>query len=205
MRFSISSTVIGQKGFPRRCVSLRYIPNVTYNQQHKDATQILMNKAEDMYSAVKQMNDLPRNPISDHTNFIVTSTTVDTSKMDERFDARNNLKLLAIDKFPALAALDPMDEAILQFMWIDLKYAIKFEFWDRAEDKALEIINVYNTSRGRAGQYNFGEQLITTKEILVSKHKQEIEEAKRQGLGLNPFRKRPQVIETSALQGAQNQ
>jgi hypothetical protein len=36
-------------------------------------------------------------------------------------------------------------------------------------------------SRGRAGPYNFSEQLITTKEVLVSKHKQEIEEAKRKG------------------------
>jgi hypothetical protein len=89
--------------------------------------------------------------------------------MDDRFNDRNNLKLLSIDKFPALAAFDPMDEAIKQFMWIDLKYAIKFEFWDRAEEKALEIIDLCNTSRGRAGQYNFSEQLITTKEVLVSK------------------------------------
>jgi hypothetical protein len=60
-------------------------------------------------------------------------------------------------------------------------YAQKFEFWDRAERKAIEIIKYCNMSRGRAGPYNFSEQLITTKEVLVSKHKQEIEEAKRKG------------------------
>ena len=168
---------------------MRYIPNVTYNQQKKEAIQVLTAKTEEMNRAVEQIYNLPRNPVSDHTNFIVTSTTIDTSKMDERFDDRNALLLLAIDKFTALSALNSYDETLLEYIWQDMIYATKFEFWDRAERKAMEIIKYCNMSRGRAGPYNFSEQLITTKEVLVSKHKQEIEEAKKAGT-MSWFRKR---------------
>ena len=180
---------------------MRYIPSVTYSQQKKDVVQIAQNKKEELGRAVDMMYNLPRNPISDTTNFIVTATTIDTSKMDSRFDERNALKLLAIDKFSALAALEPIDESILTYLWQDLKYAISFEFWDRAEDKALEIDNLLNLSRGRAGLYNFSEQLITQREVLISKHKQETEEAKRAGIG-NWFRKRQSTPqETQMLTG----
>lgn len=168
---------------------MRYIPNVTYNMQKKDAIQVLAGKTEEMNRAVEQVYNLPRNPISDHTSFIVTATTVDTSKMDVRFNDRNNLFLLAIDKFSALAALNPLDQSLRTLIWQDMLYAIKFEFWDRAERKALEIIQLYNESRGQAGPYNFSEQLITTREILISKHKQELEEAKKAG-SLSWFRKK---------------
>jgi hypothetical protein len=144
-----------------------------------------------MNRAVEQVYNLPRNPISDHTSFIVTSTTVDTSKMDQRFNERNGLFLLAVDKFTALSALEPYDEILLEYIWQDMFYAQKFEFWDRAERKAIEIIKYCNMSRGRAGPYNFSEQLITTKEVLVSKHKQEMEESKRKG-SLDFLRKKQQ-------------
>jgi hypothetical protein len=170
---------------------LRWIPNVTTNQINKEAIQTLANKTEEMNRAVEQVYNLPRNPISDHTSFIVTSTTIDTSKMDQRFNDRNGLFLLAVDKFTALSALEPYDEMLLEYIWQDMFYAQKFEFWDRAERKAIEILKYCNMSRGRAGPYNFGEQLITTKEILVSKHKQEIEEAKRKG-SLDFLRKKQQ-------------
>lgn len=180
---------------------MRYIPSVTYQQNKKDFAQTAQNKKEELTRAVDMMYTLPRNPISDTTSFIITSTTIDTSKMDNRFDSRNALKLLAIDKFSSLAALQPIDESILTYLWQDLKYAINFEFWDRAEDKALEIDNLLCLSRGRAGQYNFSEQLITQREVLISKHKQEVEESKKAGIN-NWFRRRQSTPqETQMLTG----
>jgi hypothetical protein len=157
--------------------------------QKKDAVQVLQVRADEMNKAVEQMYNLPRNPISDTTNFIVTATTVDTAKMDNRFDDRNSLFLLAIDKFSALAALNPLDQSLRTLIWQDMLYGIKFEFWDRAERKALEIIQLYNETRGQAGPYNFSEQLITTREVLISKHKAELEDAKKAGTW-NWFRKK---------------
>lgn len=178
---------------------MRYTPNFTVTQIKKNEKEILKQKTEELNRAVNQLYTMPITPVSDHTNFIVTATTIDTNKMDQRFDDRNSLFLLAVDKFSALAAMQPSDEALRTLIWQDMLYAIKFGFWDRAERKAIEIIQLYNETRGRAGPYNFSEQMITTKEVLVSKHKQELEEAKRKG-SWGFMRKRPPNTPGEALQ-----
>jgi hypothetical protein len=178
---------------------MRYIPSFTVSQIKKDKEDILVHKANELNNAVDQLFNMPVSPISDHTNFLVTATTIDTNKMDKRFNDRNALFLLAVDKFSALAALQPTDEALRTLIWQDMLYAIKFDFWNRAERKAIEIIQLYNETRGRAGVYNFSEQMITTKQVLISKHKQELEEAKRKG-SWGFMRKRPPGNPGEALQ-----
>jgi len=182
---------------------MRYIPPVTF-KQHADnikGEQTVIRQKIDQ--TLNSYYDIPRNPVSDTTNFIVVSTTIDSQKIeDERFKIRNELFLLATDKFSALAALTNEDQALTTLMWQDLLYSIKFQFWDRAERKAIEIIRVYNESRGREGQYNFSEQLITQREILISKHKQEQEEQKKKGFFGNIMTKKEPV--ENQLQGGQN-
>jgi hypothetical protein len=133
-----------------------------------------------MVSMVDDIYNLPRSPVSDTTRFIVESTSVDTNKLaDPRFKMRNELFILAIDKFSALSNLKPVDQTITQLIWQDLLFAIKFGYWKRAERKALELIRFYNESRGREGK--FSGQLITTREELVAESKKTEEESKKKG------------------------
>lgn len=131
-------------------------------------------------SLVDDIYNLPRNPISDTTSFIVKSTTVDTARLnDPRFRERNELLILAIDMFSALSNLKPEDQTLTTLIWQDMLYAIKFGYWNRAERKALELIRVYNESRGREGE--FSRQLITTREELIARHKIDEKETKKKG------------------------
>jgi hypothetical protein len=50
--------------------------------------------------------------------------------------------------------------------------------------------------------YNFSEQLITQREVLISKHKQEVEESKRAGLGNWLRRRQSTPQESQMLSGA---
>jgi hypothetical protein len=171
---------------------MRYIPPTNIIQSQKELRSEAKQKISDI---VDNVYNLPRNPISDTTNFIVTSTTIDVQKIDDkRFKARNELLIMAIDKFSALSNLNPSDQTLTTLIWQDMIYAIKFGYDGRAERKALELIRVYNESRGRGGE--FSRQLITTREELIAKHK--MEETERQKKGLLGFMyKKPQPSEES--------
>ena len=164
---------------------MRYVPPMNIVQSKKEviqeAKQQMSKIAEDLYA-------LPRNPIADTTNFIVTSTTIDVQKIDDkRFKERNELLIMAIDKFSALSNLEPEDQTLTTLIWQDMIYAIKFGYYDRAERKALELLRVYNESRGRGGLYS--SQLITTREELIAKHRLEESERKKKGLGSFMYKK----------------
>lgn len=159
---------------------MKYTPKVSillsekYTQQKKQELVDRIDKTE------KELYNLPMNPISDTTSFIVKSTTIDTDKLaDKRFKERNESYILAIDLFSALSNLEPEDQQQSQLTWIDLKNAKKKGFKRREEEKALEIIRLYNESRGRKGKFSM--QLITTREELIARHKKEEEESKKKG------------------------
>ena len=159
---------------------MKYIPNfsiVAAKQEDENKQQI----KQRINDTVDEIYNLPRNPISDTTSFIVKSTTIDTQKMsDLRFKTRNELLILAVDMFPALANLKPEDQALTQKMWTNMMCGIRRGYMNYAEHKALELIRFYNESRGREGK--FSQQLITTREELVAKHRTEESESKKRGL-----------------------
>ena len=180
---------------------MKYTPKVTILQSETVTQQ---KQREIIKKAEKSMDDLynlPRNPVSDTTSFIVKSTTIDTDKLlDKRFKERNELLILAIDLFSAMSNLDVEDQTLSQLIWQDMKYAIKFGYFKRAETKALELIRLYNESRGRKGKFSM--QLITTREELIARHKKDEEESKRKGFwGFTKKQPQPDQVEDMGIDG----
>lgn len=158
---------------------MKYIPSYNIISSGRDDV-VKQELKEKMSSIVEDLYNLPRNPISDTTSFIVKSTTIDTSKIsDNRFRERNELLILVADMFPALSNLKPEDQALLQTMRNTLKCALRRGYYTLAEQKALDIITFYNESRGR--DMRFSQQLITTREELIAKHKTEESQTKKKG------------------------
>lgn len=158
---------------------MKYIPkfNIVPLASEEPAKRELKQK---MVGLVDDIYNLPRNPISDTTSFIVKSTTIDLSDIeDPKFKREMELQILSINKFAALSNLNSKDETLLEHMWQDLKFAIKFGYQKRAKTKCLEIIRLYNQSRGREGKFSM--QLITTREELIARHKKDEEESKKKG------------------------
>jgi hypothetical protein len=158
---------------------MKYIPSVNIIQQQQDEQEKQQIKKR-IGDAMDDLYNLPRNPVSDTTSFIVKSTSIDTNKLeDKRFRSRNELFILATDMFSALSNLEDVDQTLTQLIWQDMKFALRFGFMRRAETKALELIRVYNESRGRKGR--FSTQLITTREELIAKHNREQEQTRKRG------------------------
>jgi len=140
--------------------------------------------------------------VSDLSNFIVTSTTIDLNKMSPerkvRFIEDHIEEMLAIDKFSALANTDKLDQLRTKLLWLDVKFSKQYkDMYDmrrRAENKTLEILHVYNESRGFCG--GFQNALITTRQELSSKIEQE-EQRRRKGLLGGFMRKEPPLQQGS--------
>lgn len=133
---------------------------------------------DDLKNAIDQLYELPRNPISDTTQFIVQSTTIDSQKItDPRFKRDFETEMMTIDKFSALSNIDLTDQMLTRLIRKDMQFAKKFGMTDRYRRMALEIIAIYNESRGRGGF--FQEAMITQKQELTQKYKEEQEQKKR--------------------------
>ena len=82
---------------------------------------------EDIKNAIDQLYDIPRNPISDTTQFIVQSTTIDSQKItDPKFKRDFETEMLTIDKFAALSNIDLTDQMLTRLMRKDMQFAKKF-------------------------------------------------------------------------------
>lgn len=160
---------------------MKYQPSFTIEKAQQKEQELKKEQVKQVVGkAVDEIYNLPRNPVSDTTSFIVKSTTIDLNDIeDPKFKEQMQLFILTINKFSALANLSPIDETLLEHIWLDLVYAVKFNFQKRAKRKALEMIRVYNQSRGRKGM--FSAQLITTREELVATHKRAEAESKKAG------------------------
>ena len=170
---------------------MKYTPNISIKQEEKQ--DLVKQQAKKQLSdAMDTLLNLPRNPVSDTTNFIVQSTTVDLSGIsDIKFKEQMELYLLVINKFSALSNLTDSDQTLTRLLWQDLKYALKFGFQTRAKVKALELIHLYNESRGRNGK--FSAQLITTREELIAKHMKD--EDKKEKKGFWGFKQKEEVVD----------
>lgn len=159
---------------------MKYIPSFNIiSSRVEDQTKTEVKQR--INDAVDELYNLPRNPISDTTAFIVKSTTIDLQKMqDPRFKIRNELLILAVDMFPALSNLEPVDQALTQKIWTNMICGIRRGYMNYAERKALELIRIYNESRGRKGE--FSRQLITTREELVARHRTDEAASRKRGL-----------------------
>lgn len=149
-------------------------PNIQINQEPSDEEkkEVIKQYVDDIYS-------IPRHPISDTTQFILSSTTIDKQGLkDPRFAERFEDEILSIDKFSSLSNIDMIDEKLTRLIWMDIIFAKRMGMNDRAKRKALEIVRIYNESRGRAGF--FQSALITQRQELLAK--QQEEEKKRRGL-----------------------
>lgn len=148
-----------------------------YKQQDTERTEYRQ-KAVEM---ADKIYDLPRNPTSDVTNFIIKSTTVDRNKIsDNKIKSRNEIYLMVTDMFPALSNITESDQALTRYLWQDIMWSLKFGFVNRAWRKGIELIHFYNETRGINNV--FSNQLITTREILLAKQRTEEERNKKRNI-----------------------
>lgn len=131
---------------------------------------------ERLHEEIDELYEAPRHPISDTTQFIVSSTTIDSQKIqDPRFKQEFENEILSIDKFAPLSNIDLTDQLLTRLIWMDMVFAKRMGMTNRARRKSLEILRLYNESRGRGGF--FQDAMITQKQIITAKHQQE--QAKR--------------------------
>jgi len=159
-------------------------PNVTIRQEPSNE-QI----REELKQAIDDTYDIPRHPVSDTTQFIVSSTTIDTQKLkDPRFTEKFENEILSIDKFAPLSNVDALDQQLTRLIWMDIIFAKRMGMEDRAKRKSLEIVRLYNESRGRGGF--FQEALITQRQELLARQQQE--EQKRKGWDIFKHKRPPE-------------
>ena len=120
-------------------------PEVTIHKQPSDEE-----KKEAVKQYVEDIYNIPRHPISDTSQFIVASTTIDKQTLkDPLFAERFEDEILSIDKFAPLSQIDALDQQYTRLIWMDMIFAKRMGMTDRAKRKALEIVRIYNESRGR--------------------------------------------------------
>lgn len=161
-------------------------PNVNIHPETSDDE-----KREMMKQAIDEVYDIPRHPVSDTTQFIISSTTIDKQKLhDPRFSEQFENEILSIDKFAPLSNIDEIDMQLTRLIWMDIIFAKRMGMDDRAKRKSLEIVRLYNESRGRTGF--FQKALITQRQELMARQEQN-EQQNKGRLGF--FRRKPQPSE----------
>lgn len=155
---------------------------------------------EGIKQATEELYDLPRHPVSDTTQFIVASTTIDTQKLkDPRFKENFENEIMSIDKFAPLSNIDLIDQLHTRLIWMDMIFAKRMGMKERFQRKSLEIIRLYNESRGRGGR--FQDALITTRQELIARHKEDEQKKSKWGF----MRKKQPPEEQYNPQGVQPQ
>jgi len=135
-------------------------------------------KQEMLKKAVDDVYNIPRHPVSDTSQFIVSSTTIDKQTLkDPRFVEKFENEILSIDKFAPLSQIDTIDQQYTRLIWMDIIFAKRMGMEDRAKRKALEIVRLYNESRGREGF--FQKALITQRQELLARQEQEEKQRKK--------------------------
>jgi hypothetical protein len=171
---------------------MRWQPNFTIQQQEQDQNK----KAEAIHQAIDDLT-APRHPISDTSQFIVTSTTIDTQKIiDPRFKERWENEIMSIDKLAPLSNIDLTDQLLTRLIWMDVVFARRMGMTERAQRKTLEILRLYNESRGRDGF--FQRAMITQRQELLARQQQEEQQRKS---WLSRFRHKTNPQEQQMIQG----
>jgi hypothetical protein len=122
----------------------------------------------------EEEKNLKQGYVSDNTIFMRWSTEFETKEniSDNDFMARNNLLIMALDKFPALAFYD--DPRLLRLRKRKLNNAILAHnagLMDTCEETILSTIDDVQTSRGWHG--NYSKALITQRHELDSQERTE--------------------------------
>ena len=151
-------------------------PDFTIQQREDTAKRELKEK---VMGVIDESYNIPRNPISDTTDFIVSSTTLDTTQMvdEQKFKNDHENELLIINKFPALSNIDDVDRVLTRLKWTDMQFCKQMGLTHRATEKALEIAWHYNESRGL--DFGFQRALITQRQEINAKSYNEPSEYKK--------------------------
>ena len=166
-------------------------PDFTIMQKEETAKKELKQELE---KVVDNVYNIPRNPISDTTDFIVTSTTLDTNVIDDpEFKKDFQNELLVINKFPALSNIDDLDRILTRFKWMDMEMSKQMGLKNRPREKALEIAWHYNESRGL--DFGFQKALITQRQEINSRQQSEPQEYKKGFWGSFRTKKEVQPIQ----------
>ena len=172
-------------------------PDFMIQQKEETAKKEIKAKLGDI---IDETYNIPRNPISDTTDFIVTSTTLDTTQManETKFKEDHENELLIINKFPALSNIDDVDRVLTRLKWTDMQFCKQMGLEHRATEKALEIAWHYNESRGL--DFGFQRALITQRQEINAKSYNEPQEYKKGFLSYLRRNKEVQPIERQEQQ-----
>ena len=156
---------------------MMYKPKFNIHHEKQDREEI----RETLKQGIDEIYNIPTNPVSDTTQFIISSTTIDTHKLrsENRFTENFENEILSIDKFAPLSNIDLTDQLLTRLIWMDMVFAKRMGMTERAQRKSLEIVRLYNESRGRGGF--FQDAMITQRQELIAKQQKEEEKRKRLG------------------------